>query len=211
MYKSSCKSALIPVIRNVFQTTVFAALLFSSLALQAQYTGPRLFLDVPHVYFAAPDAENVGHRVGAGLDVAMNIGTHWSMARLGAGTTFTFDPQSEEFDKTTLWGPYALLEAGAGMYRSNGNQCAKDHQSAFTALGKVGMRYDFNSKAVPSDTPEESPNQLDFTLGAELGYFFIRDEFRNMEVVATGNYLLNAKVFSASLGFKFFLNLRARA
>lgn len=211
MYKSSCKSALIPVIRNVFQTTVFVALLFSALTLQAQYTGPRLFLDVPHVYFAAPDAENVGHRVGAGLDVAMNIGTHWSMARLGAGTTFTLDPQSEEFDKTTLWGPYALLEAGAGMYRSNGNQCAKDHQSAFTALGKVGMRYDFNSKAVPNDTPEESPNQLDFTLGAEFGYFFIRDEFRNMEVVASGNYLLHAKVFSASLGFKFFLNLRARA
>lgn len=186
-------------------------LLFCAISLRAQYTGPRLFLDVPHVYFSAPDAENIGHRLGAGAEVAMNVGTHWSVARLGAGTTFTFDPQAEEFNKTTLWGPYALLEAGAGLYRTNGNQCAKDRASAFTAIGKVGMRYDFNDKAVPLDTPEASPNQFDFTLGAELGYFYIRDEFRNMEVVASGNYLVNAKAFSASFGLKFFLNLRARS
>lgn len=211
MKKSSLlKSARFPVWSGRTATLVVACL-FYTLSLQAQYTGPRLFLDVPHIYLAAPDAENVGNRVGAGAEVAMNVGTHWSVARLGAGTTFTFDPQAEEFNKTTLWGPYALLEAGAGMYRSNGNQCAKDHQSAFTAIGKVGMRYDFNEKAVPLDTPEASPNQLDFTLGAELGYFFIRDEFRNMEVVAAGNYLLNAKAFSATFGLKFFLNLRARS
>jgi len=213
MKKSSLlKGELTPGIRIARTTTIVFYLLFSALALQAQYVGPRLFLDVPHIYFAAPDAERIGNRLGAGAEVAMNIGTHWSMARLGAGTTFTFDPQSDEFEKTTLWGPYALLEAGAGLYRSNGNQCAKDRQSAFTALGKVGMRYDFNSKAVPvADTPEETPNQLDFTLGVELGYFFIRDEFRNMEVVASGNYLVNAKAIAASIGFKFFLNLRAKA
>lgn len=193
------------------KSPLFFVLFFTAFALQAQYTGPRLFLDVPNIYFFTPDAEHIGDRLGAGLDVAMNIGTHWSMARLGVGTTFTFNPSSEEFNKTTLWGPYALLEAGAGMYRSNGDQCAKDHASAFTALGKAGMRYDFNKKAVPLTNPEDSPNQLDFTLGVELGYFYIRDEFRNMEVVLGGNYLTQAKVISATFGLKFFLNFRARA
>lgn len=205
------KSSLCSDASTIRAVAVVSLVFLGALALQAQYTGPRLFLDVPHIYFSAPDAENIGHRLGAGLDVAMNVGTHWSVARLGAGTNFTFDPQAEEFNKTTMWGPYALLEAGAGLYRTNGNQCAKDHSSAFTAIGKVGVRYDFNKKAVPVDTPEESPSQFNFTVGAELGYFFIRDEFRNMEVVASGNYLVNAKAIAASLGFKFFLNLRARS
>ncbi|MBK9336658.1 MAG: hypothetical protein IPM98_08695 [Lewinellaceae bacterium] len=185
-----------------------ASFLCTAFALQAQYGGPRLFLDVPSFYAHTPNVENVGHRLGAGLDVAMNVGTHWGVSRLGLGTTFTFDPQAENFDQTTLWGPFALLEAGAGMYRSNGNQCAKNNQSAFTALGKVGMRYDFNSEAVVTEEGVE-PNQLDFTLGVELGYFYIRDVFRNMEFVMSGNYHTQAKTISANIGFKFFLNLRA--
>ncbi|MBK8192284.1 MAG: hypothetical protein IPK76_03500 [Lewinellaceae bacterium] len=180
----------------------------SSLGVQAQYGGPRLFLDVPSFYFHTPDVENTGHRLGAGMDVAMNVGTHWSVARLGLGTTFTFDPQAEDFGNTTLWGPYAALEAGAGMYRTNGNECVKSHQSAFTVLGKVGMRYDFNSDAVRFDTAK-TPEQFDFTLGVELGYFYIRDVFRNMEFVVSGNYHTQAKVISGNIGFKFFLNLRA--
>lgn len=193
----------------MLKSSLFLALCFlTTLSLYAQYSGPRLFLDVPSIYFHTPDVENIGHRLGAGAEVAMNVGTHWSVARMGGGTTFTFDPSSEEFKTTTLWGPYALLEAGAGMYRSNGNQCAKSHQSAFTALGKVGMRYNFNSKAIPHDL-EETPNKLDFTLGVELGYFYIRDVFRNMEIVMSGNYHTQSKVISANFGFKFFLNLRA--
>lgn len=205
------KSSLCSGASKIRAAAVVSLVFLGALALRAQYGGPRLFLDVPHVYFSAPDAENIGRRLGAGAEVAMNVGTHWSVARMGAGTTFTFDPQAEEFNKTTVWGPYALLEAGAGLYRTNGNQCAKDRASAFTAIGKVGTRYDFNKKAVPVDSPEDSPKQIDFTVGAELGYFYIRDEFRNMEVVASGNYLLNAKAFSATFGLKFFLNLRARS
>jgi hypothetical protein len=186
-----------------------ASFLCIAFALQAQYGGPRLFLDVPSFYAHTPNVENAGHRLGAGLDFAMNVGTHWGVSRLGVGTTFTFDPQSEEFNETTLWGPYAFLEAGAGLYRSNGNQCAKERQSAFTAMGKVGMRYDFNSEAVQVDEVGVDPNQLDFTLGVELGYFYIRDVFRNMEFVMSGNYHTQAKVISANIGFKFFLNLRA--
>lgn len=182
--------------------------LLTACVLQAQYTGPRLFLDVPSFYFHTPDVENTGHRLGAGLDVAMNVGTHWSVARLGLGTTFTFDPGAEDFDKTTLWGPATYLEAGAGLYRTNGNQCAKSKQSAFTAMGKVGIRYDFNEKAVKRADGAE-PQQLDFTLGVELGYFYIRDVFRNMDFVISGNYHTRSKAISANVGFKFFLNLRA--
>lgn len=193
----------------MYKSSLLFALLLAACSVQAQYTGPRLFLDVPSFYFHTPDVENTGHRVGAGAEVAMNIGTHWSVARLGLGTTFTFDPSSKEFDKTTLWGPYAQFEAGAGMYRSNGNRCAKSHQSAFTALAKVGLRYDFNDKAVPA-APEESPEQFDFIPGVELGYFYIRDEFRNMEVVLNGGYRTKAKVIMVNFGLKFFLNFRAR-
>lgn len=186
-----------------------AFLLFSfAAALHAQYGGPRLFLDVPSFYAHTPNVETAGNRLGAGAEVAMNVGAHWGVTRLGLGTTFTFDPQSEQFDQTTLWGPYALLEAGAGMYRSNGNQCTKTRQSAFTAMGKVGMRYDFNENAVRFEEGVD-PVQLDFTLGVELGYFYIRDVFRNMEFVLNGNYHTQAKVISANVGFKFFLNLRA--
>ena len=192
------------------KSSLLFTLLFvlASVGLQAQYGGPRLFLDVPSFYFHTPNVENVGHRVGAGMEVAMNVGTHWSVARLGLGSTFTLDPQAEDFGNTTLWGPYGILEAGAGMYRTNGNQCAKDRQSAFTALGKVGMRYDFNSEAVRT-ADIETPEQFDFTVGVELGYFYIRDVFRNMEFVISSNYHTQAKVISGNIGFKFFLNLRA--
>lgn len=189
------------------KSSLFLALFLAAVSLQAQYGGPRLFLDVPSMYFHTPDVEHIGDRLGAGAEIAMNVGTHWSVARLGAGTTFTFKPTNEEFNSSTLWGPYAILEAGAGMYRSNGNQCAKNHASAFTALGKVGLRYEFNEKAVPST--DGDPSQFDFTVGVELGYFFIRDVFRNMEIVASANYLTQNKTIAANFGFKFFLNLRA--
>lgn len=193
---------------------LFALLCAATFSLHAQYVGPRLFLDVVDLHLHTPDVENVDTIVGAGLGVAMNIGTHWSMARLGVGTTFTFNPQAEDFNKTTKWGPYTALEAGAGLYRTNGNQCAKSHASAFTAIGKAGVRYNFNKNAIPqnrTDPNAADPSQLDFTVGAELGYFYIRDEFRNMDVVASANYHTKAKVISVNFGLKFFLNLRARA
>jgi hypothetical protein len=180
----------------------------SAAVLPAQYGGPRLFLDIPSFYVHTPNVEKTGERVGAGLEAAMNVGAHWGVTRLGVGTTFTLNPGSEEFSKTTLWRPYAIMEAGAGLYRSNGNQCAKSHQSAFTAMGKVGMRYDFNREAIAVSEGVE-PNALDFILGVELGYFFIRDVFRNTEFVLNGNYHTQAKVISANVGFKLFLNLRA--
>lgn len=182
-------------------------LLTAALTSQAQYSGPRLFLDVPSIYFAAPDVEHIGNNLGAGAEVAMNVGTHWSVARLGFGATFTVDPKADNVGDSFRTSPYGLLEVGAGMYRSNGNKCAKTHANAFTAMAKGGLLYNFNTKAL--EPGGEKPDGLDFTVGAEFGYFFIADIFRNFEVFLDGRYHTKAEVVSANFGFKFFLNLRA--
>jgi hypothetical protein len=183
------------------------ALLIATCTAQAQYGGPRLFLDVPVIYFASPNVEKIGNVLGAGAEVAMNVGTHWSVARLGGGATFTVDPKAEDVGKSFLTAPYGILEVGVGMYRSNGNKCAKTHANAFTALAKGGLFYDFNPQA-PA-TGGEKPDGLDYTVGAEFGYFFIADVFRNFEIFLAGRYHTKAEVVSANFGFKMFLNLRA--
>ena len=170
----------------------------------------RLFLDVPNMYVVAPDLEHVGNRLGLGLGFAMNVGTHWSVARLGIGATVTADPQSKDFENSLITTPYALIEAGAGKYRSNGDRCAKTKSAAFTAMGKAGLRYYFDTrKSEPGVELDDKGFGVDYTVGAELGYFYIRDIFRNFEVVFDVNYHIKAKVISATFGFKFFLNLKA--
>ncbi len=170
-------------------------------------SGPRLFLDIPNIYATVPDVENVKNQLGLGAETAFNVGSHWSVARVGGGAMFTLDPQAEELQESFLATPYVLFEAGAGMYRSNGNRCAKTKQKAFTALGKVGLRYTFNPKEVRDLTTENGV--LDYTVGAEFGYFFIRDMFKNTELFLNGAYLTQSKVVMGNLGIKFFLNLRA--
>jgi hypothetical protein len=182
-----------------------AAFIALTLTAQAQYGGPRLFLDVPVIYFAAPDVEHIGNNLGAGAEVAMNVGTHWSTARLGGGAMFTLDPQADEVK--VLSTPYGLLEVGAGIYRSNGNKCAKTHSNAFTAMAKAGLFYNFNTQE--SEPGGEKPDGLDYTVGAEFGYFFIRDVFKNFEVFLDGRYHTKAEVIAGNFGFKMFLNLRA--
>lgn len=181
----------------------FSALSFSISAQE----GPRLFLDVPAIFAVVPDFENIKTNVGLGGAFALNVGTHWSVARAGAGVQATADPKAD-LQETLNTTPFALLEVGGGMYRSNGDRCARTKRAAFTVLGKGGLRYYF-------DTREEVAGQdntgygLDYTVGAELGYFYIRDMFRNFEVVADINYHFNAERLSLTLGFKHFLNLRA--
>lgn len=180
------------------------ALFTMTFCAQAQYSGPRLFLDIPNIYFNAPDVEKIGNRFGPGIETAFNVGTHWSVARLGGGLTYTLDPKAEDVGESTLLTPYALLEAGAGMYRSNGNKCAKTKQNAFTVLAKGGLFYNFRKEETG-----ETLDRLDYTVGAEFGYFFIRDVFKNYEIFLSGNYFTKAKVVGANFGFKMFLNLRA--
>lgn len=181
-----------------------AAFLSLAWCVSAQYGGPRLFLDVPVIYFNAPDVGHIGDRLGGGAEIAMNVGTHWGVARLGGGATFTLDPKADDVGDSFLTTPYAILEAGAGMYRSNGNKCAKTNQNAFTAMAKAGLFYNFVKAGEGVEI-----ERLDYTVGAEFGYFFIRDVFRNFEVFMAGNYYTKAKVVGANVGFKMFLNLRA--
>ncbi len=170
----------------------------------------RLFLDVPSIYLTTPDVEHAGNKLGLGAGFAMNVGTHWSVARLGIGASVTADPQSDDFEKSINTTPYALIEVGAGKYRSNGDRCAKTKRAAFTAMGKAGLRYYFDTrKSEPGIELDDAGYGVDYTVGAELGYFYIRDVFKNMEVVMDANYHTQAKVISVSFGFKLFLNLKA--
>lgn len=184
------------------------AVAFAAYAVVAQAQGgPRLFLDLPEIYFHAPDVENFTDRLGAGAAAAMNIASHWSTARIGGGATFTLAPEAEDVGKSFRATPFGILEVGVGKYRSNGNRCAKTKQNAFTAIAKGGMRYTF----IPKDdrAPGGDTGTLDFSVGAELGYFFIRDIFKNYEIFTAAHYLTKSKVAQVNFGFKLFLNLRA--
>jgi len=169
-------------------------------------SGARLFLDLPDLYAVVPNVEGIKNQLGAGLGTAFNVGTHWSVARVGGGALFTLDPQVKELQESFLVTPFVLFETGAGIYRSNGNRCARTKQNAFTALGKVGARYTFYPKSVRDATDESGV--MDYTVGAEFGYFFIRDMFKNTEVLVGGSYLTKSEIVMVNLGIKIFLNLR---
>lgn len=172
----------------------------------AQTALPRLFLDIPSFLVTSPDVENIDRLVGLDLGTAMNFGTHWGTARIGGGALLSVDVSSEKIGSTFLTTPYGMLEVGAGKYRSNGDQCAKTKSNAFTAMAKAGLRYNIDTR---KEKPTDDGYGLDYTVGAEFGYFYIRDVFRNNEFVIQGNYHTKSKVISASIGFKMFLNLRA--
>lgn len=183
------------------------ALIASTNSLSAQY-GPRLFLDVPSFYFAAPDVKNIGSNLGLGTDITMNIATHNLVVRAGGGTLATADSKSKDLINDILVTPFVKLEAGAGRYRSNGNKCAKSHRPAFTTLAKAGVRYNF---LAGNNRPEGAESgELDYTLGLEFGYFYIRDVIKNSEVFATTDYNVKAKNFSVNAGFRIFFNLRGK-
>lgn len=187
--------------KKLFFTAAFLAVTLSA---HAQYGGPRLFLDLPVIYFTSPDVENIGDRLGAGIETAMNVASHWGTLRLGGGATFTLNPSADEVGDSFHTTPYGILEAGVGVYRSNGNKCAKTHANAFTAMAKGGLFYNFGKEKNGVEI-----ERLDYTVGAEFGYFFIRDVFRNFEFFLDGRYHIKAETVSANLGFKMFLNLRA--
>ena len=193
--------------RNQLKLLIPGLFLFAFNSLSAQY-GPRLFLDAPGIFFAAPDANNIGTSLGLGTDISFNIATHNTVVRIGGGSLFTTNPKSEDLLNSYLITPFVKLEAGAGKYRSNGNKCAKTHRPAFTAMAKAGIRYNFfPSKNFPEGTKSGA---VDYSVGAEFSYFYIRDIIKNSEVFASGNYYLESKTIAAEIGFRFFFNLRGR-
>ena len=186
---------------------LFAFVCSSSAALLAQNNGARLFLDVPSLFFVAPDVENIGTNLGVGGAIAMNVATHNVVGRVGGGSNFTFNPKISDFKESFSYAPFVMAEAGAGMYRSNGDLCAKTKRNAYTVLGKAGARYIFDTSDLR--TADAPIGAMDYNLGVELGYFYIRDVFKNFELVLDGNYFVKSKTVSATFGFKVFLNLKA--
>jgi len=188
------------------KTILLASCLLTSVMLQAQY-GPRLFLDIPTISFAVPDVTNPSNRMGFDLGTAFNVGTHWSVARIGGGGRFSLSPDAEKVAESFQINPYLLAEVGAGIYRSNGNKCSRTQQNAFTVMAKAGVNYSFYTKDEKKIIDETGV--IDYTVGAEFGYFFIRDIFKNYELFLSANYHTKAEVLSGNIGFKLFLNLKA--
>lgn len=183
-------------------------LLLSS-PLLAQYGGPRYFWDIPSLYVFSPSLTDPGDnlRVGVGAETTINLATHWTTVRAGGGASFSLIPASDDVENTFRTFPYFLAEGGAGFYRSNGNQCSQSHQNAFTAIALAGVRYDIQTRSVISlaETPYYGFN---YYFGVELGYFFIRDMFRNTEFILRANYFPELDALSGQLGMRVFLNLR---
>ena len=188
------------------KTFLLFGCLLAAIVANAQY-GPRLFLDIPNMSFSVPDVTEPTQRMGFDLGTAFNIGTHWSVARIGGGASFSLSPDAEDVAESFQINPFLLVEAGAGIYRSNDNKCARIQQNAFTAIDKAGVLYTFYSKDEKALLDETG--QIDYTIGGEFGYFFIRDVFKNYELFLSPNYHIKSKVLSGNLGFKLFLNLRA--
>jgi hypothetical protein len=77
-------------------------------------------------------------------------------------------------------------------------------------MGKAGVRYYLDTRKSEDGVElDDTGYGIDYTVGGEFGYFYIRDIFKNMEVVADANYHIKAKVISVTFGFKMFLNLKA--
>jgi len=158
---------------------------------------PRMFLDVPAIYAYSANLEAFEANSGLAMDIGFGLGSHNLMTRLSGGTAVTADFQSDEIEKTVNWLPFVKLEAGAGLWRSNGNKCSRHHSNAFTAIAKGATLYAFDAQ------------EVQFTVGAELGYFRIRDYKRNMEIFMDGGYNVTSSSPFAAFGLRYFLNLRA--
>ncbi len=159
----------------------------------------RIFADAPSFYAHTTDLQKVKDNVGAGLAVGFNIGTHNLMARLSGGTTAGVrikDDSNIDFNKIN-WAPYIRVEAGAGFFRTNGDQCALHNQNAYSLLPKVGAQYHFGDK------------QMQFLVGLELAYFRIRDMSRNSEFFIDPIYNLTTQKLGLDVGFRTFFNLNA--
>lgn len=173
------------------------AALLLALASSAGAQEMRMFLDIPSFYAHSYKVNDIQSNSGLGMDAGFGIGTHNFMAKLSGGTTVTADFVADAIEETVSYNPFVRLEAGAGMWRSNGNKCAKHNSNAFSTMAKGGMMYAFQAE------------EMQFTVGAELSYFRIRDFRRNTELFVDGGLNLTTEQIYANLGLRFFLNLRS--
>lgn len=171
--------------------------IITSFAVKAQEA--RLFLDIPGIYLHTSNISELTQHAGLGADAGFGIGTHHFMGRFQGGTTVTADFDSEAIEETIDFQPFVRLEAGAGLWRTNGNKCAAHNSNAFSAMAKGGAQYMFSA----------DEDNLQYTLGVELGYFRIRDFKNNMEIFLDGGLNLTTENLYVNFGFRHFINLRA--
>jgi hypothetical protein len=178
---------------------LFLALLF---VFSTTYSQGRHFFDVPSIYVYSPDVKNLTSVFGAGADVGYVFGTHNLMIGVRGGSTAQFvnDKISSKLTGPT-WLPYARIDAGAGLFRSNGNHCSITQQNAYTAIAKFSLIYNFSS-SIPSDS------KLQPRIGVELTYFRIRDMFKNSEIFLDPGYNLKSKTIDFNFGMRYFLNMK---
>lgn len=172
---------------------------------------PRFFLDAPEIYVNAPNVNRNKSfdRAGLGVSAAMNVASYNGTIRGGGYFGSTVRPQEKELQEATVLHYGAFFETGLGMYRSNGNRCAKDFHGAYTAMVVGGLRMDLDNKAVRAAGVNGWPNGFDYTVGAELGYFYIKDILRNTEFTLRGDYFFKQEVIGVRLGMKIFWNLKS--
>lgn len=169
----------------------------------------RSMIDAPAIYLTSRDVEHVLNREGLGLDFGYAIGTHWMMTKLSVGVHATADFDAENIDKTFFANPFGRLELGLGKWRSNGQQCAKNHQNAYSILAKGGVVYNFGKRKADAENGIAAVKaDYDYFVGAELGLFYIKDMHKNSEYFINGGYMLRSKTIFAELGLRTFFNTR---
>ena len=188
--------------------TILTTLLLLILNSMSVAQNLRVFMDAPGIYAITTDIEAISENLGLGADVGIGFGTHNIMLKLSGGVTATADINSEDISESIFVNPFIQSEIGLGMWRTNGQHCSRNKQSAMTLLGKGGLLYNFGSR--DGDVELEIPGKsdgLDYYLGMEFGLFRLRDNFKNTEFFLDGGYLLNSEEIFAKLGFRIFLKL----
>lgn len=173
----------------------------------------RIFLDIPQVSYFNANVGNMGERMGLDVGIDLNFASHFMVARVGTGSSITIGTQRKEIEKSLFSSIYGKMETGIGLYRTNGKRCSLGHSSAFTALAMSGVRFSHLTQDANPEKRREGTtyglNGFDFYAGIELGYFFIRDMYKNYDFFLRGDYLMSKDAFTANAGVKLFLNLKA--
>lgn len=181
--------------------------------LQAQMQGkegPRSFFDMLTMYAADNNMADPGEMLGAGINVGYSMGTHNMMLRGLVGFETTTNVKVSDVSDNLYYNPFGAIEGGAGIWRSNGNRCGAKKQYAFTALAKVGLRYNAGSREgnIERNVPPIESG-VDYYGAVELGYFFLDSYFKNSELYIEGGYFMQSEQLYARLGFRTFLNTKA--
>ncbi len=178
--------------RNVFLMLSFT---FLSNIIFAQ----RSFIDAPSIYLYSPDVQNITKVFGAGIDAGYVLGSHNLMVGIRGGTLAQFlnNTVTSKLDGPT-WLPFARLDAGAGLFRTNGDHCSLTQRNAYSAFVKGSLIYNFS---------DVYTDKLHPRIGVELSYFRLRDMVKNSEIFIDPGYNISTKLVDFNIGFRYFYNM----